>query len=99
MPIRNGWRLVAHMDQVADLHRRRAERGRPPCGQAHAHADRHKRRDQDIHLGLTRDRLADLRGDDRHKQHRQRAACAAQCVGGKTNCNEREQHERRQLSA
>ena len=57
--------------------RRRADGRRDELGKSDAREDRHNRRDEDVDLCLLADDLAQLGGEDRHEQHRERAARAA----------------------
>ena len=52
---------------------------------------------KNIYLGLLGNGLADLSCKYRNKQYCQRSACSAKCIGGKTNRDQRKQHQRRTM--
>lgn len=70
---------------------------RDGIAQRYADENGHRRRHQDIHLGLLRDRLAQLRRNDGNNQYRQRAACSAQLIGRITYGDQRKQNQRIRL--
>lgn len=66
-------------------------------GRAHADEGGDDGSHQNVDLRFFADGLAALRSDDRHKQHGQGAARAAQQVAGVAHSRQREQHQRRRL--
>ena len=62
-------------------------------GQGHARKDGHQRGDQNVDAGFFADGLAQLSRHNGDEQHRQRAAGAAQRVGGPAHRHQTEQHQ------
>ena len=97
MPMKKGCSSVAHMMSCPHGDGRRADGGGNEASQRPTpDEDGHERGDQDVHLGLLAHRpCRSSAATMATTQHRQRAACPAQGVGGVAHGDQGEQHQRR----
>ena len=84
-------------DDAAHGGRRCADGRGTQCAQTYADQNRHSRGDEDIDLRLFADQLADLRRRNGDQVDGQRAACAAQLIGGAADGNQTEQNQLRRV--
>ena len=84
-------------DEVADPGGGDADVGRAEDGEQGADDDGHNGRNQDINRRFLADGLAAFRGYAGNDQNGQRAARAAQLIGGEAHGAERKQHKRRTM--
>ena len=92
-----GLQLRGPHDEPAHGAGRRADGGGDQGGDADAGEHRDDGRYQNVDLRLLADGLADLAGQNRHKQHRQRPSGPAHEVGGEAHGDQGEQHQGRGL--
>ena len=90
-PHDEGGLLGGPHDERAHPAGRRADGGGDEQGQPHPGEDGHQRGDQQVHLGLLADGLAQLGGNDGDEQHGQGPAGPAQGVGGPAHRHQAEQ--------
>jgi len=92
-----GLQLCGPHDEPAHGAGRRADGGGDQGGNADARQSGDDGRYQNVDLRLLADGLADLAGQNRHEQHRQRPSGPAHIVGGKAHGNQGIQHQGRRL--